>query len=312
MMSDAERTNPEGSIHLPVMLEEVLHYIDASKGGRFLDVTLGGAGHACAILDANPSNALLGADRDGAAIARSRLRLSPYGPRAELVRASFSELLALEIGKFQGLVADLGMSSDQLSSGKGFSFQDSENLDMRMDDRGSESASELVNFTSERELLRVLRLGGVRAEAIHAAKAIVDARPISSAAELARAIESVIPRRGKIHPATVIFQALRMYVNRELEELDALLELAPKVLSPGGRLVIISFHSLEERKVAAKLREFGRGATAPASWRGQRSPTSDQGKLGNLLTAKAVEPSEEEVRKNSRARSAKLRAFEFF
>lgn len=300
------------SVHIAVMVGEVCDMLDARRGGVFLDCTLGGAGHTRAILEAHPSNRVVAIDRDARAIARARDTLSDVINRVELHHAMFSDLLRILAGKrFDGILVDCGISTDQLREGRGFSFFDVSALDMRMDESQSLNAHDLVNNASPGELQRVLRRGGVGPEARAIVRAIVDSRPIDTTRELAEVIVRAArgrARNEKIHPATVVFQALRIAVNSEFEELRSLLDAVPKLMRAGGRFVSITFHSLEEKLVANTLREWEHGAARPAHWAGT---LEHKPHFGELITRKAIVPSETEVEKNPSARSARLRAFEF-
>ncbi|NLF24801.1 MAG: 16S rRNA (cytosine(1402)-N(4))-methyltransferase RsmH [Deltaproteobacteria bacterium] len=297
------------TVHRAVMQSEVLQQLGAEGGGDFLDCTLGGGGHTRAILEANSENQVTAADRDESALARANELVSQYQGRLEVLKSCFSDLSSkLEGRKFQGVLADLGVSSDQLQGQRGFSFNDVGPLDMRMDEHASKTAYEVVNNTGSQELYVILKNGGVGKEARRLVQAIVAARPIQTTAKLAEVIRSVAcGSKSKLDPATLAFQAIRMAVNDELPELQALLQLAPEIVRHQGRLVIITFHSLEDRAVTARMREWQGGANMPALWPGAL-PTSS---LGKFLTNKALRPSEREVDENPRARSARLRAFEF-
>lgn len=300
------------SLHQAVMLEEAVKALDAEKGGVYLDCTLGGAGHARAILEAHPSNRVFAIDRDQRAISRAKFFLADYANRIELVHAMFSDLGRLYGERvFNGILVDCGISTDQLRESRGFSFFDMAGLDMRMDESQSMTAADLVNEASPSELLRIFRRGGVQSEAAAIVRAIVDARPISSTRELAELIVRCAKgktRNLKIHPATVVFQALRMAVNSELEELNSLLEVVPRLAAPGARFVSITFHSIEEKLLTKCMRSWEQGVKRPASWAGAMD---EKPSLGKLLTSKAIEASKREVERNPSARSAKLRIFEF-
>lgn len=296
--------------HVSVMKSEIVRWINAERGGCFLDCTLGGAGHTEAILEANPENRVVGLDRDLRALDRARERLSRYGDRVELIHTAFSGAGRVLQGRtFHGVIADLGLSTDQLFEGRGFSFRDEVKLDMRMDETQPISADEVVNQIAERELSRLLREGGVGVDSRRYARIIATNRPFETAKQLADLIErssSYRDREGG-HPATVVFQALRMYVNREIEEITALLEAIPALANGNTRLAVIAFHSTEDQVVTKVLRKWAQGDTRPARFRDGPEVYA----LGELLTKKALVPSEEEVRSNPSARSARLRVFEF-
>ena len=292
------------------MEREVLSGLRAEAGGEFLDCTLGGGGHTRAILAANPRNTVYAADRDAEAVRRAERELEGCLSRISITHARFSELSRRLAGRtFDGILADLGVSSDQFEGARGFSFGDSTPLDMRMDAGSGRSAGEIVNDTEERDLYALLKRGGVGAEARAVARAIVRARPIERTDELADVIRAASPAgRGKhVDPATVAFQAIRIAVNEELEEIEALLDQAPSLARRPGRLAVLTFHSLEDRAVTARMRGWSGAGDEPALWPGQQQ----RERLGVLLTKKPMLPAEDELRRNPRARSARLRIFEF-
>ncbi len=310
-------------VHVPVMTEEVLRFLDVRPGGRYIDATVGLGGHAEAILRASaPDGELLGLDRDPEALEFARTRLAPFGRRANLVHANFRDLGAIARAQgfeaVDGILFDLGVSSLQLGEAeRGFSFALEGPLDMRMDpSSGGLTAADIVNTWSEAELAELLaRYGEVRG-ARKIARAIVRARPLRTTWELARAVEQAVgSARGqtKIHPATKVFLALRIRVNGELDSLDAALPQAHSLLGfgpdgrHGGRLVIIAFHSLEDRLVKRYFQRESKDCLCPPG-----VPVCRCGHRATLrvLTPKAVRPSAEEVARNPRARSAVLRAAE--
>ena len=288
--------------HVPVMTAEVLHHLRPGQGGLFVDCTVGLGGHARAVLEAGASR-LLGLDRDRDALARARVVLEPWTDRVELVHAdyrSLGEVLdARQLQAVDGALADLGVSSLQFDAeGRGFSFQRDEPLDMRMDQSGGETAADLVAAATERELADAIFQYGEERFSRRIARALVEARRearIETTGRLAAIVRRAIPRRGyaRIDPATRTFQALRIWVNRELDGLDRFLETASRRLRAGARLVVITFHSLEDRIVKHTLRAL-----------------EQQAGLLKVLTRKPVVPQEAEVERNPRARSAKLRAAE--
>jgi len=288
--------------HLPVMPAEVLSFLRPNHGGLFVDCTVGLGGHARALLEAGASR-LLGLDRDRDALAIAHTTLAPWSDRVELVHADYRTidevLAARQIAQVDGVLADLGVSSLQFDSeGRGFSFQRDEPLDMRMDRSGGETAADLVARSSERELADAIFQYGEERFSRRIARALVHERgetPIVTTGRLATIVRRAIPRRGfaRIDPATRTFQALRIWVNRELDGLDRFLEAAVGRLRIGARLAVITFHSLEDRIVKHTLRAID-----------QRS-----GRV-NVLTKKPLIPSDDEVQRNPRARSAKLRAAE--
>jgi len=288
--------------HVPVMTAEVLQFLRPDRGGFFIDCTVGLGGHARAVLEAGASR-LLGLDRDRDALARARVVLEPWTDRVELVHAdyrSLGEVLdARQLQAVDGALADLGVSSLQFDAeGRGFSFQRDEPLDMRMDQSGGETAADLVAAATERELADAIFQYGEERFSRRIARALVEARRearIETTGRLAAIVRRAIPRRGyaRIDPATRTFQALRIWVNRELDGLDRFLETASRRLRAGARLVVITFHSLEDRIVKHTLRAL-----------------EQQAGLLKVLTRKPVVPQEAEVERNPRARSAKLRAAE--
>jgi 16S rRNA (cytosine1402-N4)-methyltransferase len=288
--------------HVPVMTAEVLQMLRPERGGVFVDCTVGLGGHARAILEAGATR-LLGLDRDLHALARAQAALAPWAADVELVHADFrsiSDVLdARGIQSIDGALADLGVSSMQFDApGRGFSFQRDEPLDMRMDQSSGATAADLVAGATERELADVIFQYGEERFSRRIARALVDARaesPIRTTGRLAAVVRRAIPRRGyaRIDPATRTFQALRIWVNRELEGLDRFLETVASRLRIGARLAVITFHSLEDRIVKHTLRAL-----------------EQQGARVKVLTRKPVTPAEAEVDRNPRARSAKLRAAE--
>jgi 16S rRNA (cytosine1402-N4)-methyltransferase len=300
------------SIHRSVLLAEAIEQLQvAERGGAYLDCTLGGAGHSEAILKTNPSAVLFAIDRDASALARAAVKLSPYDGRFELAQGSFADLLHIfQPRRFTGILADLGTSMDQLKGGRGFSFVDDGPLDMRMDQAQELSANEIVNTFEERALVRILQEGGCGSESKPVARAIVRARPIVSARALAKLIADATPpwKRGEgSHPATVPFQAIRIAVNDELGQIQSLLEAIPNLIAPGGRCVVITFHSLEDKLVTKVMRRWEQGGERSSLSR--VSPTEKT--LGKLITKKGIEPSAQEVADNPASRSARMRTFEF-
>jgi 16S rRNA (cytosine1402-N4)-methyltransferase len=299
------------------MLQEAVAALRPQDGGRYVDATLGGAGHAAAILAASsPSGWLFGFDRDGAAVEAAQRRLeTEFSGRFEVRRGNFSELaLWVPAGSCDGVLMDLGVSSPQLDeAARGFSFQQDGPLDMRMDARQALTAAELVNTAEPYELARIFwELGDERngrrfARAIEAQRA---QKPFTTTRQLADLIEQLAPRHGKrAHPATKVFQALRMAVNDEMNSLQAGLAAAVKVLRPGGRLAVITFHSLEDRGVKA----FGRAAARDYTFPGTVDvPELRQPRTPELrwVYRKALLPGAAELADNPRSRSAQLRVLE--
>lgn len=303
-------------MHCPVMLKETLNLLNVSEGGVYIDGTLGGGGHAEAIAGiAGRRGLVLGMDLDGEAIDRAKTRLARFGPAVRLAQGNFAAIADIARGngieKADGVLLDLGVSSEQLEDGaRGFSFMRDGPLDMRMDARGGKTALEIVAESDEDGIESILRAGGETRLPRRIARLIAAAareRPADGTAALAATIARAAPRRGAAHAATVAFQALRMAVNNEIGNLEAGLESALEILSPGGRLAAISYHSIEDRVVKrCFLRHAGRWESlACGGARLERQPPPVR-----ILTRKALTPSEEELRDNRRARSGKLRCAE--
>lgn len=284
------------------MLAESVQYLDIRPDGLYADVTCGLANHTLEIARRLTTGKVLALDRDGDSLALARRRVEDSGEAAERVilrQAAFSQLGEVlreaGMGPLNGILADLGTSRLQLSSGeRGFSVREDGPLDMRMDRRQELTAADLVNRGSERDLATLFEetAGERRKTAERIARAIVRGRPVDGTAGLAAIVESVVPRHGKLHPATKVFMALRIAVNDEMGELDALLERAPENLAPGGRWVMIAFHSLEDRRVKQAFKALAQAGRA------------------RVLTKHVVKPTNEEVRRNVASRSAVLRALE--
>ncbi|MFT4113168.1 16S rRNA (cytosine(1402)-N(4))-methyltransferase RsmH [Silvibacterium sp.] len=290
--------------HVPVLLQEAIRYLNLLRGGTYVDATLGLAGHSSAIARAiGPEGKLIAFDRDPEAMALAKARLNALReelgaemPEVVLHDTEFSGAAELiEPASLDGLLADFGVSSLQFDEAhRGFSFQADGPLEMRMNPRRGHSAAQVVNQMDEKELANLIYEFGEERRSRRIARAIVRARPVTTTAELAGIVRAAAPpmKSDRIHPATRTFQALRIYVNDELGEIESLLEAAPRLLKPGGRLVVISFHSLEDRRAKDAIRA---GA--------------QQG-IYEALTRKPVIAEEEETDRNPRARSAKLRAAE--
>jgi len=284
--------------HTPVLIDEVIQFLEPRPGGRFIDATLGAGGHSRAILERTaPDGRLLAIDQDELALAQAKEDLASFGSRVVFAHTNFKEIasVAAEHGFLQcdGVLADIGISSMMVDDpSRGFSFMREGPLDMRMDRSQSLTAADVVNTYSEKEIADIIYNYGEERRSRPIARSIVRSRPLQSTTDLVRSIERVIggPRHGHIHPATRTFQGLRIYVNDELKSLEAFLDSSMSVVRSGGRVVVITFHSLEDRIVKQKFR-------APAV-------------PGRVLTKKVVTAVEEEVRRNPRARSAKLRAWE--
>ena len=300
------------AVHVPVMLHEVIEQLRAGRGGMFLDCTFGGGGHTRALLDSSPDVWVVALDRDQRAVERGATWSSTYGERLTLIHSPFSRVKDLVgFSKFDGILADLGMSTDQLYESRGFSFSDESELDMRMDESAPMTAQEFVNEASEREIYIALAEGGVGSTARQLARLLISERPFSSAKQLADVVRfSHLGKKShsKVHPATVVFQALRMKVNREREEIEELLAAVPTLVKgAGSRLAVITFHSIEDTLVAREMRRWEAAGTYPASWRGSRA----EKRLGRLVSRKPVLPSDDEMVRNPASRSARLRVFEF-
>lgn len=285
------------------MVAEVVELLNPGRGGVLVDCTVGGGGHARALLEAGATR-LIGVDRDSEALAVAATTLAPWRARVELVHGDFRDLDAIldarGIGTVEGVLADLGVSSLQLEAeGRGFSFQRDEPLDMRMDRTTGPTAADLLARASEADLADVLARYGEERRARAIARAMVAARrrrPIRTTGELASLIARIVGRSGRqrLHPATRTFLALRIWVNRELEGLDQFVRTACRRLAVGARLVVISFHSLEDRVIKHTLRALERNGGVPI----------------RVLTRRPLVPGRAEVARNPRARSAKLRAAE--
>jgi 16S rRNA (cytosine1402-N4)-methyltransferase len=290
--------------HVPVLLQDAIELLNVRAGSVIADCTLGLAGHAAEIIRRlGPQGRLIGFDRDPEALelAKSRLeqvatQLGDQAPQLTIIGAAFSSISEnVEPASLDGILADFGVSSLQIDEPRrGFSFMADGPLDMRQDTRSGPTAEQVVNEASERELADLIYEYGDERRSRRIARAIVRGRPVTTTGQLARIVASAAPsmKSDRIHPATRTFQALRIYVNRELDEIRSLLEAAPKLLKPSGRLVVISFHSLEDRIAKDILREYARD------------------KKFALLAKKPVTASEEEVDRNPRSRSAKMRAAE--
>ncbi len=310
------------SPHQPVLYKEIIHALQPKPGGRYVDGTLGAGGHARGILEAcAPDGQLLGLDVDPQALAIARKTLAPYEGRIHLAQASYTtlsiQLQRLGWDQVDGILLDLGASSMQFDTPeRGFSFQHDAPLDMRFDPRAPQTAADIVNRYSERELADLLYEYGEERDARKIARAIVRARPLHTTRELAAVIEAASPRpfgrlraaRGdRIHPATRTFQALRIAVNDELASVKAALPQAAAGLRSGGRIAVISFHSLEDRIVKEFFREQSRDLVNPPY---ERIYAEERKATLKEITRKPITPSEEEIRNNPRARSAKLRIAE--
>jgi 16S rRNA (cytosine1402-N4)-methyltransferase len=299
--------------HQPVLYHEIIHALQPKNEGRYVDGTLGAGGHARGILEAcAPDGRLLGLDVDPQALALARETLAPYGERIRLRQASYDSLTETlhEIGwsEVDGILLDLGLSSMQLDSPeRGFSFQKDAPLDMRFDPDSPTTAADLVNTLPQDELADLIFRYGEEHASRRIAQAIVKARPLQTTRQLAAVIESVLPRRSRVHPATQTFQALRIAVNDELERVENVLPQAVAALKAGGRLAVISFHSLEDRIVKEYFRRESKDLVNPPY---ERIYEVEKKATLKEINRKVIIPGEAEVKANPRARSAKLRIAE--
>jgi len=297
-------------LHTPVLLDEVLEGLEIRPGGRYIDCTVGTGGHARAILErSDPDGELLGIDLDLAAIVVAERQLSSFGKRVTLVHDSFAQLRAIASAEgfipADGVLLDLGLSSLQLESAeRGFSFQRDGPLDMRMDRDGDITAAHLVNELDGAELAEIIAKHGEEVKARAIARAIVRSRPLGTTLELANVVARAVGRSRRLHPATRTFQALRIAVNEELEALSTVLPPIPAILAKGGRVAIISFHSLEDRLVKDFMVRESRDCLCPPEI---VVCTCGHKRTLQILTKKPVRPSANEVAQNPRSRSAKLR-----
>lgn len=301
------------SAHIPVLFREVMDLLQPQPGGIYIDGTLGAGGHAAGLLQASaPTGRVLVFDRDPEAIAFARGALQAFDDRVLYANSSYANMTAVAaahgIDSVDGVLLDLGLSSRQLAAGdRGFSFMAEGPLDMRFDPQQTLDAAELINNLNESELAGLFwRFGEVKSNR-RIARAIVKQRPIASTTELAALIEAEVGRRGRIHPATQVFQALRIAVNNELGELERGLHEGIALLKPGGRMAVISFHSLEDRFVKQSFRELSQGCICPPQ---QPVCTCEHKAQVVPVTRKAVQASEEEQLANPRSRSARLRVVE--
>jgi len=300
--------------HQPVLYKEIIHALQPRPGGRYVDGTLGAGGHARGIMEASaPDGRLLGLDVDPQALVLARKNLAPYEERTHLAQASYTslstQLAQLGWDTVDGILLDLGASSMQFDTPeRGFSFQHDAQLDMRYGPHAPQTAADLVNKYSERELADLIYQYGEERDSRKIARAIVKARPIHTTRALVAVIESVSPRRGdRLHPATRTFQALRIAVNEELASIEEVLPQAVTALRSGGRLAVISFHSLEDRIVKDFFREQSKDLINPPY---ERIYEVERKATLKEVNRKPLTPSEDEIKNNPRARSAKLRIVE--
>lgn len=307
--------------HIPVMVREVIAYLNVRPGKTYVDCTLGGSGHAAAIVEHfMPRGFLVGIDQDKDAIENAAKVLSDHATQIALFQENFVNiglvLSRLGISKVDGIFADLGISLHQLAqSGRGFSFQRDEPLDMRMDESSGVTAEDILNSANQRELSDIFFRYGEERWSKRIASNIVKAREtrrIKKSSELAEIVVDSIPKKfiaypQRIHPATRVFMALRIVVNRELERLESFIDTAVDLLNPGGRLCILSFHSLEDRIVKHRIKALEKGCTCPSNF--PQCVCGGQSKLRSL-TRKPVRPTQQEIEANPMSRSTKLRAAE--
>ncbi|MFN6155155.1 MAG: 16S rRNA (cytosine(1402)-N(4))-methyltransferase RsmH [Dolichospermum sp.] len=278
--------------HIPVLSQEVITGLNIQPGGNYLDLTVGGGGHSRLILETAEDVKVTCVDQDEDALKAAKENLAEFGDRVKFIHSNFANYQFIE-NSYDGILADLGVSSYHLDNPeRGFSFRNTANLDMRMNQQQSLTAGDIINEWDEKELADIFFKYGEERLSRRIARRIIEKRPFDTTTELANAIAYSVPpkyRHGRIHPATRVFQALRIAVNDELKALETLIEKAPNALIPGGRIAIISFHSLEDRPVKHGLRN---------------SP------LLRILTKKPIMATEEEIKQNPRSRSAKLRIAE--
>jgi 16S rRNA (cytosine1402-N4)-methyltransferase len=300
--------------HLPVLYNEIIHAMQPHQGGLYVDGTVGAGGHAYGILTASqPDGLLLGLDVDPQALAIAEEQLAEFNGRAKLIRASYatllSQLAALKWDCVDGILLDLGLSSMQLDTqSRGFSFQSEAPLDMRFNPDQEISAAQLVNSLEEEKLADILFRYGEERRSRKVARAIVNARPIETTTQLAQVVSKVTSGgKSGIHPATRTFQALRIAVNGELEALEEVLPQTIEALKPSGRLVVIAFHSLEDRMVKQFMRRESKDCICPPN-----QPVCTCGHKATLrvMTTKPIRPQEDEISRNPRSRSARLRIAE--
>ena len=299
--------------HVPVLLHEVIEALRVQPGGRYIDGTVGLGGHAAGILEHSfPGGQLLGIDADPETIRITRAKLRHYGTSLFLVNDNFAHIgnicARYDFCPVHGILFDLGLSSYQLDvNGRGFSFQHDAPLDMRYNPGQQVTAADIVNNATEAELADIMARYGEERFSHQIARHIVAHRPITSSLELAQLVAEAVRSRGRIHPATRTFQALRIAVNKELQNLDAALEQVPKLLGHGGRLVVISYHSLEDRIVKEFIRRESKGCLCPP---GVLECHCGHSPSLRPISKKVITPSEAEIETNPRGRSARMRLAE--
>ena len=299
--------------HIPVLFDEVLDLLRPQANGRYIDGTLGAGGHTAGLLQKSaPSGRVLVFDKDAEAIAFAKKQLEPFGERVTYVHASYAEMGRIAptqgFNQVAGILLDLGLSSRQLDNAqRGFSFMKDGPLDMRFDTSQGETAADLINNLDETTLADILWRYGEEKSSRKIAQMMVAERPFTTTTQLAEKIAQTVRRRGRIHPATQTFQALRIAVNRELETVETGVMAALELLGQNGRLAVISFHSLEDRFVKQTFRQLSQDCTCPPE---QPVCTCGGQAKFRLITRKAVQASAEEIAQNSRSRSARLRVIE--
>ena len=299
--------------HIPVLYREVLDTFRDADDGIVIDCTMGYGGHSSMLLEANPRMTLIGIDQDQTAIDFSTKRLAPFGERAVIRKGRFASVIKtlleeVEPGRIKGVLADIGVSSLQLDEmERGFSFE-SEMLDMRMDREAPLSAADVVNTYSEAALADLLYHYGELRNARKLAAAIVKNRPFSSAKALADTVRPLMPKGKKIHPATLVMQAIRIEVNNELGELEGLLDAIEAARLPEAKVAIISFHSLEDRIVKQRFAKWAKSCICPSD--AMRCTCGNDHAIGRVLSRKPIVALPDEIRENPRSRSAKLRVFQ--
>jgi len=299
--------------HIPVLYREVVATFENIQEGIVIDCTMGYGGHSSMLLDANPNIKLIAIDQDQTAIDFSRKRLEKYGERVEIRKGRFSEVIKdilreVDAKEIKGLLADIGVSSLQLDQKeRGFSYE-SDNLDMRMDKGAPLSASNVVNEYAKSELEKILLEYGELRNYKKIAAAIVNNRPFTSAKELSEKLKHLMPRGKKIHPATLLMQAIRIEVNDELGELKSLLQSIEEAKLPHAKIAIISFHSLEDRIVKQTFVKWAKSCICPPET--MRCSCGNDHQLGKILTKKPVTAQADELKANARSRSAKMRVFQ--
>ena len=299
--------------HIPVLYKEVIETFENINEGIIIDCTMGYGGHSSMLLDANPNIRLIAIDQDQTAIDFSRKRLQKYGKRVEIRKGRFSEVIKdvlreVDPKEIKGLLADIGVSSLQLDQKeRGFSYE-SDNLDMRMDKGAPLSASNVVNEYAQSELEKILLDYGELRNYKKIAAEIVQNRPFTSAKELSDKLKHLMPRGKKIHPATLLMQAIRIEVNDELGELKSLLHSIEAAKLPNAKIAIISFHSLEDRIVKKTFAKWAKSCICPPE--AMRCSCGNDNQLGKILTRKPIMADSEELQANARSRSAKMRVFQ--